>query len=114
MSRVEVRTRRIRAKIRKVSSRPRLTVFMSNKYIYGQIIDDAQGMTLVAANTLQKPFAGLKQKSNVAAATAIGQQIGKTALEKKITHVVFDKGGYKYHGKVKALADAVKEVGVVI
>lgn len=114
MSRVETRTKRVRAKIRKVSSRPRLTVFMSNKYIYGQIIDDAQGMTLAAANTLQKSFAKLNKKSNIAAATAVGQQIGKAALEKKITHVVFDKGGYKYHGKVKALADAVREVGVVI
>ena len=94
--------------------RPRLAVFRSNKHIYAQVIDDVAGRTLVAASTMEKAVAsGLEGTANVDAAKAIGTLVAKRALEKGIGTVVFDRGGYVYHGKVQALADAAREAGLV-
>ena len=104
------RHRRVRAKISGTAERPRLNVFRSNKHIYAQIIDDVKGVTLVAASTMDKAFEG--SGSNKEAARKVGQTIGKLALEKNITEVVFDRGGYLYHGRVKELADGARESGL--
>jgi large subunit ribosomal protein L18 len=114
MSTLAIRRKRTRTKLKQVTSRPRLTVFKSNQHIYCQVIDDINGQTLVAANTLQEQFKSLEKKSNIAAAIAVGKRVGSLALEKGVSKVVFDKGGYAYHGKVKAIADAVREVGVQV
>lgn len=100
---------RIRATIKGTSVRPRLNVFRSNKGIYCQIIDDVTGTTLVAASSLE-----LKESygGNVEVAKAVGTLIGKRAIEKNIKLIVFDRGGYLYHGRVKALADAAREAGL--
>jgi len=104
---------RIRNHVRGVAEQPRLAVFRSNKHIYAQIIDDMAAHTLVASSTLEKEVAkGIKKTYNVDAAKAVGQSVAKKALEKGITAVVFDRGGYLYHGKVKALADAAREAGL--
>jgi len=103
---------RIRNKISGNMSMPRLSVFRSNKHMYAQIIDDVAGHTLVAASTQAKELAGLENKSDTAAATAVGNLIGKKALALGIKKVVFDRSGYIYHGKVKALADAAREAGL--
>jgi len=93
--------------------RPRLCVFRSNKHIYAQIIDDTIGHTLVSASTLDPELREKLQKTwNVEAAKEVGLLIGKRALEKGIKKVVFDRGGYKYHGRVKALADGAREAGL--
>jgi large subunit ribosomal protein L18 len=93
--------------------RPRLAVFRSNNHMYAQIIDDTVGMTLVAASTLEKDVKAELQKTNdVAAAAYLGTVIAKKALEKGIKAVVFDRGGFIYQGKVKALADAAREAGL--
>ncbi|NRA73317.1 MAG: 50S ribosomal protein L18 [Rickettsiales bacterium] len=106
---------RIRSKLKKRNyGLPRLTVFKSNSYIYTQVIDDGKGETLVSANTLQKEFKGLKNKYNMEAAKAVGQKLAEVMLKKGLKKAVFDKGGYKYHGKVKAIADSVREAGVVV
>ena len=115
MSSIEkLRTRRsyrVRAAIRKnAKGRARLSVFRSNKHIYAQIIDDEQGVTLVSASTMDKDFNGFG--GNVEAAAEIGKKIAAKALEKGITEVVFDRGGYVYHGRVKALADGAREGGL--
>lgn len=108
------RTYRIRNRIRKNSSgRPRLTVFRSNKHIYAQIIDDVAGVTLVAANSLEKDLSGPGgYGGNKDNAVAVGKLIGERAKEKGITEVVFDRGGYAFHGRVAALADAAREAGL--
>lgn len=105
------RKRRIRATLEGSTERPRLTVFRSNKHISVQVIDDTKGMTLVAATTLEGE---LKDKvgGSVEGAKAIGGLIAKRALAKNITQVVFDRSGYLYHGRVKALADAAREAGL--
>ena len=104
---------RIRKKIRGTSERPRLTVYRSLKYIYAQIIDDEAGHTLVAASTLEKELREkLKSTKDIEAAKTVGELIAKRALEKGIEKVVFDRNGYKYHGRVKALADAAREAGL--
>ena len=92
--------------------RPRLSVFKSNKHIYAQIIDDVAGHTLVAASTMDKGFS-LDTTSNVEAAKAIGAEVAKKAKAIGIDSVVFDRGGFIYHGKVKALADAAREAGLI-
>lgn len=93
--------------------RPRLAVFRSNNHMYAQIIDDTVGMTLAAASTLEKDVKAELQKTNdVAAAAYLGTVIAKKALEKGIKAVVFDRGGFIYQGKVKALADAAREAGL--
>ena len=95
------RHRRVRNKISGTAARPRLDVFRSAKHIYAQIIDDEQGVTLVSASTMDKDFNG--NGGNVEAAAEIGKKIAAKALEKGITEVVFDRGGYVYHGRVKAV-----------
>lgn len=104
---------RIRNKISGTAAQPRLAVFRSNKHIYAQLIDDVNGHTLAAASTMEADIASkLETTSNIAAATAVGEAIAKKALEKGIGEAVFDRGGYVYHGKVKALADAAREAGL--
>ncbi|MBR2529336.1 MAG: 50S ribosomal protein L18 [Blautia sp.] len=116
VSRAEVRHkkhRRIRHHLSGTPSIPRLCVFRSNKHMYAMIIDDTQGKTLLSASTLQKDVsAELEHTNDVAAAAHLGTVIGKKALENGIEAVVFDRGGYIYHGKVKALADAAREAGL--
>lgn len=104
------RHRRVRAKISGTPERPRLNVFRSNKHIYAQLIDDVNGVTLAAASTMDKGFEG--NGGNKDAARKVGQTIGKLAVEKNIAEVVFDRGGYLYHGRVKELADGARESGL--
>ncbi|GAB6064398.1 50S ribosomal protein L18 [Deferrisoma palaeochoriense] len=107
------RKKRVRKKIRGTPERPRLTVYKSLKHIYAQIIDDSTGRTLVAASTVARDLRGdLKSTGNVEAARAVGLAIGRKALARDITRVVFDRNGYLYHGKVKALAEAAREAGL--
>jgi len=97
------------------AARPRLSVFKSNKYIYAQVIDDVAGHTLASASTMDALLvkeAKLESKSNLEAAKAVGMYVAKRALEKGIDSVVFDRAGYLYHGRVKALADAAREAGL--
>src|SRR5262245_55030893 len=112
----EVRLRihkRIRKNMTGTTSRPRLCVFRSNKHIYAQIVDDSKGTTLTTASTLDSDAkAEVKNGGNVAAAKAVGKIVAKRALEKGINAVLFDRGGYIYHGRVKALADAAREAGL--
>jgi len=104
---------RVRKKIFGTSDRPRLCVFRSAKHIYAQIIDDTKGTTLVAASTLDKALEGkLASTGNKAAAREVGKLIGSKALEKGIKKVVFDRGGYLYHGRVKELAEGAREAGL--
>ena len=102
--------RRIRRKLSGTSERPRLAVFRSVAHIYAQVIDDVQGETLVSASSVDKD--GKANGGNVAAAKAIGKLVAERAKEKGIKSVVFDRGGYQYHGRVKALADAAREAGL--
>lgn len=115
-SRSEVRVKkhkRIRNRLSGTTECPRLAVFRSNNHMYAQIIDDDAQNTLVSASTLQKDVkAELQKTNNVEAASYLGTVIAKKALEKGITTVVFDRGGFIYHGKVKALADAAREAGL--
>jgi len=115
-SRTEVRLkkhRRMRNHLSGTAARPRLAVFRSNNHMYAQIIDDTVGNTLVSASTLQKDVkAELEKTNNVDAAAHLGTVIAKKALEKGITTVVFDRGGFIYQGKIKALADAAREAGL--
>ncbi|HBI74269.1 MAG TPA: 50S ribosomal protein L18 [Lachnospiraceae bacterium] len=115
-SRVDVRRKKhlkIRNRFTGTPERPRLAVFRSNNHMYAQIIDDTVGNTLVAASTLDKDVKAELQKTNdVAAAAYLGTVIAKKALEKGIETVVFDRGGFIYQGKVKALADAARTAGL--
>ena len=115
-SRTEVRVkkhRRIRNHLSGTSQRPRLAVFRSNNHMYAQIIDDTVGKTLVSASTNQKEVkAELEKTNNVDAAAYLGTVIAKRAIEKGINTVVFDRGGFIYQGKIKALADAAREAGL--
>jgi len=101
---------RVRTKITGTAERPRLNVYRSNQHIYAQLIDDASGLTLASASTMEKDFDGAT--GNVEAAVKVGEAIAKRAGEKNVTSVVFDRGGYLYHGRVKALADAARENGL--
>ena len=103
---------RVRRKISGTAECPRLNVFRSSKHIYAQIIDDLAGTTLVSASTMDKDFT--EYGGNVEAAKAIGVKIAQKAIEKGITKVVFDRGGYIYHGRVKALAEGAREGGLVL
>lgn len=108
-----VRHKRIRKKLSGTAERPRLAVFRSEKHIYAQIIDDTKGVTLVAASTVEKAMREkLKKTWNVEAAKEVGKLIAERALAKGIKEVVFDRGGFKYHGRVKALADSAREAGL--
>ena len=115
-SRTEVREnkhRKLRNRFSGTAERPRLAVFRSNNHMYDQIIDDTVGKTLVSASTLQKEVkAELEKTNNVDAAAYLGTVIAKRALEKNITTVVFDRGGFIYQGKIQALADAAREAGL--
>ena len=104
---------RVRKKIHGSVERPRLCIFRSSKHIYAQIIEDATGATLAAASTMSKDVSGgLKYGGNVEAAKAVGKAIAEKALAKDIKQVVFDRNGFLYHGRVKALADAAREAGL--
>ena len=115
-SRQEVRVKkhmRVRNRFSGTAERPRLAVFRSNNHMYAQIIDDTVGHTLVSACTLEKAVkAEIKKTNNVDAAAYLGTVIGKRAVEKGITKVVFDRGGFIYQGKIAALADAAREAGL--
>lgn len=105
--------RKLRNRFSGTPERPRLAVFRSNNHMYAQIIDDTVGNTLVSASTLQKDVkAELKKTDDVTAAAYLGTVIAKKALEKGITTIVFDRGGFIYQGKVKALAEAAREAGL--
>ena len=107
------RRRHVRRKIVGTPERPRLTVFRSSKHIYAQLIDDDAGKTLCAASSLDKDLrARVKRGSNVTAAKEVGQLIASRAKEKGVGAVVFDRGGFQYHGRIKALADAAREGGL--
>jgi len=107
------RHRRVRQKVYGTPERPRLNVFRSNKHIYAQVINDEDGRTIVAASTLDKELKDkLTSTANKEAARLVGQLVGKRALEKGIDKVVFDRGGYLYHGKVKELAEGAREAGL--
>ncbi|MDW7712093.1 MAG: 50S ribosomal protein L18 [Deferrisomatales bacterium] len=107
------RKKRVRRKVAGTAARPRLTVFKSVKHVYAQIIDDASGRTLVAASSMGRDLRDdVKKTADVEAARTVGLAIGKKALARDITQVVFDRNGYPYHGKVKALADAAREAGL--
>ena len=109
--RIRMRHQRLRKKVSGDSVRPRLAVHFSGQHIYAQIIDDAIGHTLASVNTTE---VGLKSgaRSNIATAAKVGAVLAERAKERKIEKIVFDRGGFKYHGKVKALADAVREGGL--
>ena len=115
-SRSEVRVnkhRKLRNRFSGTAERPRLAVFRSNNHMYAQIIDDTVGNTLVSASTLQKDVkAELEKTNNVDAAAYLGTVIAKKAIEQGINTVVFDRGGFIYQGKIKALADAAREAGL--
>ncbi|CUH91886.1 50S ribosomal protein L18 [Herbinix luporum] len=115
-SRTDIRRkkhRKIRNRFTGTPERPRLAVFRSNNHMYAQIIDDTAGHTLVAASTLEKDVkAELEKTNDVAAAAYLGNVIAKRAVEKGIKAVVFDRGGFIYQGKIKALADAAREAGL--
>ena len=104
------RHRRVRAKISGTPERPRLKVYRSTKHIYAQLIDDVNGVTLASASSMDKDFEGTG--GNTEAARKVGTMIAERALAKNITEVVFDRGGYLYHGRVKELADGAREGGL--
>jgi large subunit ribosomal protein L18 len=110
----ERRRERLRFQLRhKAVGRPRLSVFRSGKHIYAQVIDDRQGRTLAAASTLDKALReGLRTGADKAAATAVGKLVAERAIAAGVTEVVFDRGAYLYHGRVKALAEAAREGGL--
>ena len=105
---------RLRNRLSGTAERPRLAVFRSNNHMYAQIIDDTVGNTLVSASTLEKEIkAELEKTNDVDAAAYVGKIVAKRAMDKGITEVVFDRGGFLYHGKIKALAEAAREAGLV-
>ena len=113
-SRATIRTavhRRIRRKVSGTTEHPRLAIYRSLNHIYAQVIDDERGLTLVSASTAEKDLRGATG-GNIDAAKRIGREIAERALAKNITKVVFDRGGYLYHGRVKALTDAAREAGL--
>lgn len=101
---------RVRKRVRGTAERPRLAIYRSNRYIYAQVIDDLKGSTLAAASSQESELRG--GALNIDTASKVGALVGARAKEAGITTVVFDRGGYKYHGKVKALADAAREAGL--
>ncbi|WP_058305717.1 50S ribosomal protein L18 [Gracilibacillus massiliensis] len=105
------RHQRIRKNLFGTEQRPRLNVFRSNNHIYAQLIDDVNNVTLASASTVDKEL-NLEATGNVEAAKQVGELIAKRALDKDLKNVVFDRGGYLYHGRVKSLADAAREAGL--
>ncbi|MBM3528926.1 MAG: 50S ribosomal protein L18 [Alphaproteobacteria bacterium] len=118
MATVKDRTLRRKATVRRAvrraaGARKRLSVFRSSKHIYAQVIDDVKGVTLAAASSIEKDMrGGLKTGANVDAAKAVGKLVAQRALEKGVKDVVFDRGSYLFHGRIKALADAAREGGL--
>jgi large subunit ribosomal protein L18 len=108
------RTAKVRRNIRRAAGRrARLSIFRSSKHIYAQVIDDANGQTLASASSLEKDMRGtLKTGANIEAAKVVGKRLAERASAKGVKEVVFDRGGYLYHGRVKALADAAREGGL--
>ena len=108
------RANRVRKQVRRAAAgRPRLSVFRSSKHIYAQVIDDAKGVTLASASSLEKSLReGAKTGADVDAAKAVGKLVAERAVKNGVKDVVFDRGGYLYHGRVKALADAAREGGL--
>ena len=108
------RHRRVRAKLSGTTGQPRLCVYRSLQHIYAQVVDDSQGQTLVAASTLDAEIAkdASKKKNKTSQAELVGTLLAKRAVEKKISQVAFDRGGFKYHGRVKALAEAARKGGL--
>lgn len=112
ISSAERRVNRVRRQLKKVANgRPRLSVYRSSQNIYAQVIDDTKGHTLAAASTLDKDFSG-KKGSDVDAAVAVGKMVAERASKAGVKEVIFDRGGYLYHGRVKALAEAAREGGL--
>jgi large subunit ribosomal protein L18 len=108
-----IRHQRVRDRVRGTTDRPRLCVFRSLNHIYAQVVDDSKGQTLVSASTLETEVKGeLNGKAKSARAELVGTMVAKRALDKGIKQVVFDRGGYNYHGRVKALAEAARQVGL--
>lgn len=107
----QVRHLRIRKNITGTSSSPRLNVYRSNSHIYAQVIDDVKGVTLVSASSIDKELK-LTNGSNIEAAKQVGALVAKRALEKNIENVVFDRGGFLFHGRIKALADSARAAGL--
>ena len=103
---------RVRKKVRGTTERPRLNVFKSARHIYAQLIDDTKNITLVACSTLSDSK-DLAYTGNVAAAVVVGKEVARLSIEKGITSVVFDRNGFLYHGRIKALADAAREGGLL-
>ncbi|MCA3645492.1 MAG: 50S ribosomal protein L18 [Methylobacterium sp.] len=114
LSPIERRKARVRRQVRAAANgRPRLSVFRSSKQIYAQVIDDAKGVTIVSASTVEKDLRGsLKTGSDMEAAKAIGKLVAERARKAGVTQVVFDRGSYLYHGRVKALAEGAREGGL--
>ena len=118
MATVKARTQRRKATVRRAikdaaTGRARLTVHRSSKHIYAQVIDDLKGATVAAASSIEKDMRGsLKTGANVDAAKAVGKLVAERAIQKGVKNVVFDRGGYLYHGRIKALADAAREGGL--
>ena len=114
LSSFDRRKARVRRSLKRAQGdRPRLSVFRSSKHIYAQIIDDDKGRTLAAASSIDAQFKGsLEKGTNVAAAAQVGKLVAQRALKAGIKDVVFDRGGYIYHGRIKALADAAREAGL--
>jgi large subunit ribosomal protein L18 len=118
MATVKDRTLRRKATVRRAvkmaaSGRARLSVFRSSKHIYAQVIDDGKGVTVASASSLEKDMrTSLKTGANVDAAKAVGKRVAERAIEKGVKDVVFDRGGYLFHGRIKALADAAREGGL--
>ena len=109
-----MRHARVRRKVKGTPERPRLAVFRSLNHVYAQVIDDSQGITLAAASTLDGELRGQRDgKAKAETSKGVGQLIARRAKEHGVTQVVFDRGGYKYHGRVKALAEAAREGGLV-
>jgi len=117
MSKMKVTNDRRKARVRNAlkrsaNGRPRLSVFRSSKHIYAQVIDDVKGETLAAASSMEKPLRDGKTGANIEAAAAVGKLVAERALKGGVKDVVFDRGQYLYHGRVKALADAAREGGL--
>ena len=114
LQKVESRKRRhnrVRKKVRGTAERPRLSVFRSSRHVYAQLIDDVNGQTLAASSTMEHDVRSAPT-GNVEAAKAVGQRVGERAKSAGITNVVFDRGGFRYHGRVAAVADGAREAGL--
>lgn len=112
-SKIKIRHLRVRKKLKGTSERPRLSIFKSSKHMYAQIIDDLKGITIVSASTLDKALRNkIEHGGNLKAAEIVGIEIAKKALERNIKKVVFDRGGFKFHGCIKILAEKAREAGL--